>query len=698
MFVTQTPFGQDFANIMSTFGTHRASTDSAPRGGDLYIRYEDGTLRNLTDEAGLGNTPGQEIAVRDPYPHWSGEKALFSMVIGGTVQNNYTPVYFQIYEVTGIRQGETAVFRKIAQPAEYNNVTPVYLSDGRILFTSDRPRNGDRRLYPQLDEYETQDTVAGIYVMQPDGNGLEMYDHAPSGDFSPFVDSFGRVIWTRWDHLQRDQQADADVRDIIAGRQQTYEANTYASEDSDTPNALNPGDEVFPEQRTVYGGDTPHPVWDFLRPTEEVHTFNFFFPWMMTQHGEGLEILNHLGRHEMADYIAPSRTYLQYTGVDKPIDLFMQLCEDPTNPGTYYGIRCPEFSTRSAGQIVSLAAPPTANADDIEPEYITHPETAGYDEPGDPRSPDHVGMFRDPVVLADGTLWASHSNSNLPDDETVDNPPYPNVDPYVLSSRYDFAIKKLVPGANGYRVPGERLNPGGINGSVSYFDNNYYRQVVYNGPMWELQAIEVYTHAAPPAPEEPLPQIEQNVLEQELGGAAGVQALKEYLRENGLALVVSRDVTVRNDKQQDFNLKVAWSDHQTAEPASTPKEIAYMQFFEGKQIRGFRWDGRRVLARPMDSAQNPADPGAPEAAVRLGDDGSMAAFVPAARALSWQSTEADGTPVVRERYWLTFKAGEIRACANCHGLNRDDVFGNPTPTNEPQALRTLVRWWLEQQP
>ena len=32
--------------------------------------------------------------------------------------------------------------------------------------------------------------------------------HAPSGSFNPIVDSFGRVLYTRWDHLQRDQQAE----------------------------------------------------------------------------------------------------------------------------------------------------------------------------------------------------------------------------------------------------------------------------------------------------------------------------------------------------------------------------------------------------------------------------------------------------------------------------------------------------------
>jgi len=31
-------------------------------------------------------------------------------------------------------------------------------------------------------------------------------------------------------------------------------------------------------------------------------------------------------------------------------------------------------------------------------------------------------------------------------------------------------------------------------------------------------------------------------------------------------------------------------------------------------------------------------------------------------------TDGAGTPVVRERYWLTFQPGEVRVCAACHGV------------------------------
>ncbi len=73
-------------------------------------------------------------------------------------------------------------------------------------------------LYPQLDEYESTATVSGLWSLDPRSGELVMLTHSPSGDFTPIVDSFGRIVFTRWDHLKRDQQADAD---FVAGGQST---------------------------------------------------------------------------------------------------------------------------------------------------------------------------------------------------------------------------------------------------------------------------------------------------------------------------------------------------------------------------------------------------------------------------------------------------------------------------------------------
>ena len=87
----------------------------------------------------------------------------------------------------------------------------------------------------------------------------------------------------------------------------------------------------------------------------------------------------------------------------------------------------------------------------------------------------------------------------------------------------------------------------------------------------------------------------------------------------------------------------------------------------------------------------------PAGSVALANDGSMAAFVPANRAMSWQLTDAGGNAVVRERYWLTFQPGEVRVCAACHGLNETDQAHNGLPQNPPQALLTLLHYWQSRQ-
>ena len=693
MFVTQTPHSRDFTTIVSTFGNHLSNPSAAPRGGDLYIRYSDGTLRNLTEEAGFGLTAETEIAVRDPHVHWDAQTALFAMVVGGVTQNDYTPVYWQLYEVTGIAQGQQVSITKLNQPEDFNNLAPAYASDDSIIFTSDRPRNGDRRLYPQLDEYESSPTVSGVWKMNPNGTGLEILDHSPSGDFEPFVDSFGRIIFTRWDHLQRDQQAGADIASIIRGQETTWDAVTYDSEASDVANPLAPGDEVFPEPHAIYGVNGPDPVWDDLGDDENTLRFNLFLPWMMNQDGTGHETLNHVGRHEFRGYIAAGRTYLPeaYGFTTNRIDNVMHVEEDPTRPGYYYMTNCPEFGTHSAGQIVAVNGAPDDNPDDMLIDWVTHESTANVIADGSPRPAEHAGLFRDPLPATDGTIWAVHSNSPLADAATVVNG---NNVPFQESSRYDFAIKTLVAGGpDGAMIPGDRLVPGGIVENIAYFSNYSYRNIEYSGQMWELQPVEVVSRARPAMPQDDLPQIEQDIMLAELGGAQGVAALRAYLVANELALVVSRDVTVRGDEQQDIHLSIDSSGHTQSEQNVTTRPIQYLQFFEGQQVRGYYRQGRRVLARPMDETLNPDDANAPEGAVRLGDDGSMAAFIPAKRAMTWQTTEPDGTPAVRERYWVTFQPGEMRSCTNCHGLNENDVFDNPEPKNPPQALTDLLQWW-----
>ncbi len=691
LFVTQVPIPDDFTTIGSVFGNHLPAVSAVGRGGDLMIRYPDGALRNLTREAGFGVQGFQganAIAVRDPSVHWSGTKAIFSMVIGATTERyRYIDTYWQLYEVSGLGQGQTVSITKVPnQPQGFNNISPLYGSDDQIIFTSDRPRNGQRHLYPQLDEYEEAPTVSGLWRLDPRTGALSMLDHAPSGAFTPMLDSFGRVVFTRWDHLQRDQQADSESTGNNCSGGANYGTFNYPDESASAQPDFSNRTEVFPEPRGCRN--------DLLAGTNlQGHTFNHFFPWQVQEDGAELETLNHIGRHELHSYFDRSVNddpavieFLNAAPRKNPNPVFntLQIEEDPRTPGVYYAVDAPEFYTHASGQIISFTAEPSRTADDIVIHYVTARDTASY---ADQPAPAHTGLYREPQPLSDGGLLAVHTFSTQRDQNigTRQNP----------RSRYDLRLRLLARYGAYYRPVVTLTN--GISATISYWDPD--ELVTYSGLLWELNPVEVRARARPAPLRAPLPPPEASVF-----ARAGVDVAQftEWMRRNNLALSVTRNVTTRDaaDRQQPFNLRVPGGVQSSAGPGAV-YDVRFLQYFQGDQIRGLTGGGatpragRRVLAQAMhDQAAVRANgvltlPGA----VTIAADGSQAAFVPAQRAMTWQLTDAAGNAVVRERYWLTFQPGEVRVCSSCHGLNTRDQAGRPAPENEPQALLALLQRW-----
>jgi hypothetical protein len=275
LFVGQVPV-EAFAARTSTFANHMPNSHT-PKGGGLYIRYPDGSLRNLTQEAGFSN-----VAVREPTVHWSGNKAIFSMV---TQAGNR----WQMYEINGLGKTDTPNITLVENQPAYNNVSPFYGSDDRVLFTSDRPISGQSHHYPPLDEYESSPTVVAIYSLDPSSGNLFIVQHSPSGSFSPFVDSFGRILFIKWDHLIRDQQVYPNGQ---------FQPLTYldeslgASQVSGNEAAL--AAEIFPEPRFDLGSNMDTPYGKLNE-----HNFNHFLPWEVNQDGTEELSLNHIGRHEL---------------------------------------------------------------------------------------------------------------------------------------------------------------------------------------------------------------------------------------------------------------------------------------------------------------------------------------------------------------------------------------------------------------
>ncbi|MFK7800396.1 MAG: hypothetical protein AB8G95_02075 [Anaerolineae bacterium] len=681
MFVTQVPIAADFTTIGSTFGNHLGTLNSVGRGGDLYIRYPDGTLKNLTAAAGYGGdgflsgeVDNEAIAVRDPAVHWDGEKAVFSMVVGVTEDRYVHKQYrWQLYEITGLALADTPVITKVPnQPADFNNISPIYGSFDQIIFTSDRPRDGQPHLYPQRDEYESAPTNTGIWSLNPATGEMFLLNHAPSGDFSPMIDSNGQVIFTQWDHLQRDQQADADA--LTADQTNTPYGSFNYSDEGANATLINDRTELFPEPR----GDRT----DLLTGTNmNGHRFNHFFPWVINQDGTESEILLHLGRHELHNYINSAinddpnvvEFYNQYPRTNpNSIENMFHIEEDPTVAQSYYGVDAAEFGTHSAGYIINIATA-GKNADQVIVNYVTQPRVG-------------TGSYREPLPLSNGSLIAVYAPQS--DYESGSG----------FDSDYAFRLHTLVDDGNGlgHMTAGEPLTEG-ISKAVSYWDPDNIDS--FDGVMWELNPVEVKARTRPVAPTSVLKAPEQQVFD---NAGVSIAAMQTYLKQQNLALIITRDVTTRDDLdlQQPFNLKVAGSPTQSIGSDGKVYDVSHMQFFQGEQIRGYGYnrdtprEGRRVIAQPMPMGINPSSNG-PESSVVIAADGSMAAFVPAQRALSWQLTAPSGEPVVRERYWLTFQPGEIRSCGSCHGVSDRNQVGEGEPENAPQALADLLVYWQQ---
>ena len=91
-------------------------------------------------------------------------------------------------------------------------------------------------------------SVTGLWSLDPNTGDLFLLEHSPSGSFRPFVDSFGRVLFTRWDHLARDVEAVTDRNGTSANNVFNWSDESAAA--LVTTNTI----EFFPEPRSVEAG------------------------------------------------------------------------------------------------------------------------------------------------------------------------------------------------------------------------------------------------------------------------------------------------------------------------------------------------------------------------------------------------------------------------------------------------------------
>ena len=722
IFVTQPPIPRElnstvsntFLSVVTIFGNQQADTAHAARGGDLMLLTTNGGLVNLTRKAGFGTNGIQHgigIDVRDPAIHWFGKKVLFSMVAGAPASSTDTNIfYWQLYELTNLdaviaNTNTPPVIVKVSnQPTNCNNVTPTYATDGRIIFMSDRAFNNQAFLYPQLDEYKGQPTVTGTYSLDPVTGDLKMIQHTPSGAFNPFVDSFGRLILTRWDHLSQDPLAADDRLGIINNGAVSMNGSlNFLSETFGSPTQSTNLLETFPEPRKF---DTNGLAQFGVNGVD----FNFFFPWALDQNGGNEEVLNHVGRHELQLNIPQSFTgdtnLVTFTNLasrvasgvfsanTNGIGAFFQITEDPRTNGLYWGVQAGDISpfggTHSAGQIITLNGGAGVNPTNMVVTFITAAFTAS------PQNPNVLGLFRNPLPMSDGKLIATYTPVNNTLNFGYDTN---NGTASLPVSQYHFRLMSLT-NAVPFWTTNQFLTGGILSTSIFWSGAMLVTNVA---TLWELQPVEVRTRPVPNPVVSGVAPIEQQVFAEENVDLATFQA---DLAQRNLALVISRNVTARDaaDKQQPYNLHVPGGASSIANGGKV-YDITHLQFLQADFLRGYTNGpnglpqlGRRILAMPMHATTNvnyaSTKTNAPIGGTEIMSDGSQATFIPANRAVTWQFTGTNNNDsVVKERYWISFRPGEVRTCANCHGINAVDQLGRTSPTNAPFALRQLLRFW-----
>jgi hypothetical protein len=147
-----------------------------------------GKLCKLNLETGqiieLLNDPGG--SVRDPQIHYDAKRVLFSYRKSGSH-------YYNLYEInldgTNLRQ---------ITSGPYDDYEPAYLPDGDIIFVS-------TRCNCWVNCWTTQ--VGVLYRCQIDGQNIQRLSYNTEHDNTPWVLPDGRILYTRWEYIDRSQVA-----------------------------------------------------------------------------------------------------------------------------------------------------------------------------------------------------------------------------------------------------------------------------------------------------------------------------------------------------------------------------------------------------------------------------------------------------------------------------------------------------------
>jgi hypothetical protein len=123
-------------------------------------------------------------SIRDPEVHYDAQKVLFSY-------RRADEDYYHLYEI----QTDGGGLRQLTH-GDFDDYEPAYLPDGGIVFVSTRCRCW-------VNCWKTQ--VGVLYRCDGDGKNIQRLSHNAEHDNTPAVLPDGRILYTRWEYVDRSQ-------------------------------------------------------------------------------------------------------------------------------------------------------------------------------------------------------------------------------------------------------------------------------------------------------------------------------------------------------------------------------------------------------------------------------------------------------------------------------------------------------------
>ena len=178
-------------------------------GGDVYLRsssVSDATITNLTRSVtgGVGDVKGLNAS-------FDGTRLIFSLRLADPDPNDNTIPSWNIYEYDLTTSTLRRVISDLSTAERGNDLHPSYLPDGRIVFTSDRQKDGREMLltefkpsFSALDESENIPALV-LHVMDSNGANIRQISFNQSHDLYPQVLTGydpGKIVFSRWDNAE----------------------------------------------------------------------------------------------------------------------------------------------------------------------------------------------------------------------------------------------------------------------------------------------------------------------------------------------------------------------------------------------------------------------------------------------------------------------------------------------------------------